>query len=172
MFIVLGAGAFFDVKEHRIPNWWVLAGIISGILLLVLESEEPVSSGVFLKMSVLFLLRMTVVILIFLVLFLLRMMGAGDIKMAALICGYLGFREGILAVAWGLFLGAVWSFLKLLLTGRFLNRISYFLAYFKRLFQTGKITAYYKPKRDGYGDVIPLGLCLFVGTVCSFLMAG
>lgn len=165
LLVVLGAAAFYDVREHRIPNWWFFTGAAVNILLLVLTAESPLGAALFFQSFFSIIFRMTAVILAFFVLFLCRMIGAGDIKMAALICGYLGLKTGMAAIFSGFFLGAVWSLLKLLITGSFTKRISYFLAYIRRLIQTKELTYYYVPSRDGYDGVIPLGLCLFLGTL-------
>ena len=160
LLLILGAGAFYDVREHRIPNWLVLSGIILGILLEFSEQEKPLE-------SLMFLLRLIIVTGGFFLLFLCRMIGAGDIKLTALICGFLGFRTGALAVGLGFLIGAFWSFIKMAGSGSFFARLTCLLAYIRRVFQTRKLTTYYDPVRDGYDMVIPLGLCLFLGTLGS-----
>jgi prepilin peptidase CpaA len=160
LLLILGAGAFYDVREHRIPNWLVLSGIILGILLEIPGPENPFG-------GLMFLLRLVIVTGIFFLLFLCRMIGAGDIKLTALICGFLGFRAGALAVGLGFLIGAFWSFIKMAGSGSLFARLSCLLAYIRHVFQTGKLTIYYDPVRDGYDMVIPLGLCLFLGTLGS-----
>ncbi len=113
------------------------------------------------------MLRLVIVTGIFFFLFLCRMIGAGDIKLTALICGFLGFRAGALAVGLGFLIGAFWSFIKMAGSGSLFARLSFLLAYIRHVFQTGKLTTYYDPVRDGYDMVIPLGLCLFLGTLGS-----
>ncbi|HBE86675.1 MAG TPA: prepilin peptidase [Lachnoclostridium sp.] len=162
LLLILGAGAFYDVREHRIPNWLVLSGIVLGILLEIPGSKNPFG-------GLLFLLRLVIVTGIFFLLFLCRMIGAGDIKLTALICGFLGLKAGALAVGLGFLIGAVWSFFKMAGSGSFFVRLSCLLAYIRHVFQTGKLTTYYDPVRDGYDMVIPLGLCLFLGTLGSVL---
>lgn len=162
MLLILGAGAFFDIHEHRIPNWLVLSGTIIGFLLEILESGKPLE-------GLLFFLRFLLVTGVFFLLFLCRMIGAGDIKLAALICGFLGLRAGALAVGFGFLIGAFWSFIKMTEGGSLFTRLSCLLAYIRRVFQTGKLTTYYDPVRDGYDVVIPLGLCLFLGTLGSMV---
>lgn len=162
MLLILGAGAFYDVREHRIPNWLVLSGIIFGILLEFSGSEKPLE-------GLLFFLRLIIVTGVFFLLFLCRMIGAGDIKLIALICGFLGFQAGALAVGLGFLIGAFWSFIKMAGSGSLFARLTCLLAYIRRVFHTGKLTAYYDPDRDGYDVVIPLGLCLFLGTLGSMV---
>ncbi|MEY8356535.1 prepilin peptidase [Lachnospiraceae bacterium 54-53] len=164
MLLILGAGAYYDVREHRIPNWWVMLGIITGILTGILESEGFGGGAVFWEVSFRFFLRFAVVTALFFIFFVCRMIGAGDIKLAALICGYLGLSNGALAVGSGFLIGAFWSLFKMIVKGSFTERFSCLLAYIRRVLHTGKLTAYYIPARDGNDAVIPLGICLFLGT--------
>ncbi|WP_313152457.1 A24 family peptidase [Lacrimispora sp.] len=165
LLLILGVGAFYDVREHRIPNWLVLSGIILGILLEIPGPENSLG-------GLLFLLRLVIVTGIFFLLFLCRMIGAGDIKLTALICGFLGLKAGALAVGLGFLIGAFWSFIKLAGSGILFTRLSCLLAYIRHVFQTGNLTTYYDPDRDGYDVVIPLGLFLFLGTLGSMVFLG
>lgn len=167
MLLHLGAGAYFDVREHKIPNWWVILGMGNGLILTGLEAGQLSSPSSFLKEPAFFLSRMLFVTAVFFVLFLFRMIGAGDIKMAALICGYLGLSSGAMAIFYGFLIGAFWSLIKLMGSGGFISRFSHLLTYIRYVIQTGKITAYYRPERDGYDMVIPFGLCLFLGTLLA-----
>nr|WP_279231876.1 prepilin peptidase [Clostridium sp. HBUAS56010] len=167
---LLGAGAFFDVREHRIPNWWVLFGVLNGGFLQILKAGTGTAGFSLLEPLFMFLLRMFVVTAALFFLFLFRMIGAGDIKMAALICGYLGFSAGAWAIGAGFLIGAFWSLIKMAGGHRFRYRFSCLHTYIRYVIQTGKITAYYRPERDGYKDVIPLGLCLFLGTFITVVI--
>lgn len=162
MLLILGAGAFFDVKEHRIPNWWIFLGIITGILPGFFEMEPLEGIG--------FLLRFVFVTAVFFIFFICRMIGAGDIKLAALICGYLGVQAGALAIGLGFLIGAFFSLIKMTAKGTLIKRLSCLLTYIRCVLHTGKLTVYYDPVRDGYDAVIPLGMCLFLGTMVSFLL--
>lgn len=170
LLLVLGAGSYYDIREHRIPNWWILSGMAAGSLLAFFESGGAAGSMIFLKVFLAFLGRMAAVIALLFILFLCRMVGAGDIKLAALICGCQGLYRGAICVGLGFLIGALWSLVKMIRDGSLLRRISYFLAYFKHTIHTRKITAYYVPARDGYDGVIPLGPCFFLGTVFFICM--
>lgn len=163
----LGVGAYFDVKEHKIPNWLMLFGIGNGLLLTGLEAWVLTSDMNILTEPVFFLLRIVIVTALFFILFLCRMIGAGDIKMAALICGYMGLQTGAIAIFSGFLIGAIWSLIKMIGNGILIYRFSCLLTYIRYVFQTGKITAYYRPERDGYDMVIPFGFCLFAGTLIT-----
>ncbi|MFT4106824.1 MAG: prepilin peptidase [Lacrimispora sp.] len=170
MLFILGAGAYFDVREHRIPNWLVLSGFISGILLDLLKSAEILKGAVFWQILFLFCFKFAAAAAVFFPLFLCRMIGAGDIKVIGLIFAYLGPMAGAAALLPGLLIGAVWSFVKMASKGILFKRLSYFVDYVKRVRQTGKFTAYYSSSRDGYEVVIPLGLCMFLGMVVYIII--
>lgn len=109
---------------------------------------------------------------LFFPLFICRMIGAGDIKLAALICGYSGFAGGASAIGLGFLIGAFWSFLKMMVKGSFHERFCHLAAYIRRIYHTKTITAYYDKARDGTEAVIPLGVCLFFGTMAFIMMPG
>lgn len=170
--VVLAAGAYYDVREHRIPNWWVAVSAVCGILLSMVESGAPPGPAAYLKECGLFLARMLTVSALFFPLFICRMIGAGDIKLAALICGYSGFAGGASAIGLGFLIGAFWSFLKMMVKGSFHERFCHLAAYIRRIYHTKTITAYYDKARDGTEAVIPLGVCLFFGTMAFIMMPG
>jgi prepilin peptidase CpaA len=74
--------AVFDVRQRRIPNWLVLAALISGLALNTFLFEWP---G--LRMS---LLGILLAFLIYFPLYLLRGMGAGDVKLMAAVGALVG----------------------------------------------------------------------------------
>lgn len=104
--------------------------------------------------------------------FLLRMVGAGDIKFMALVAGCFGLERGFWSVVIGLCLGAVLALGKMLQEGSVCQRFLYLTAYIRRFIQSKEIEAYYCPERDGYKCVIPLGACFFAGTLITALVKG
>ena len=92
-----------------------------------------------------------------------RAIGGGDVKLMAVIAAWLGWHDGAVVVGYGFFIGAIWALFKMCLSGIFCQRISYFIAYFRRLFLTKEKTPYYLAKRDGDEVVIPFAVCLFGG---------
>ena len=162
LLLVLAAGAYYDVREHRIPNWWVAISMVCGILLAMVESGVPPETAVYLKEGGLFLARMLAVTALFFPLFFFRMIGAGDVKLAALICGYSGLTAGAAAIGLGF----------LMVKGSFHERFDHLTAYIRRIYHTKKITAYYDFARDGAEAVIPLGVCLLFGTMAFIMIPG
>ncbi|MCQ4838257.1 hypothetical protein NE556_24350, partial [[Clostridium] symbiosum] len=78
------------------------AGFIRG------PSPGDGSAAVFTVIA-LFFIRTFFTVIIFFPLFLFRMMGAGDIKVMAVIAGYMGMDRGVEIIFYGLAAAAVWS---------------------------------------------------------------
>lgn len=171
--VTLAGGAVYDLKEHRIPNWWVfgMTGLGLGFLWW-LSASEGKSSGAAAAWQIIgwYFLRCLIVTAICFPLFYCRMMGAGDIKLMAFISGFLGFRSGGKAILISFLIGAAMALVKLLLQGILIQRLKYLYAYFKRLIMTKEAVPYHSPLRDGYEHTIPFGLCLFLGTLLSVIL--
>jgi prepilin peptidase CpaA len=110
LLILLAAAAWFDIKSRRIPNWLVLVGLIASLLLQInldgFEGFKAWGAG------------LIVGFVLFLPLYLLRAMGAGDVKLMAMVGAFLGpffvlgaalatlVVGGILAIAMAVYSGA------------------------------------------------------------------
>lgn len=156
---LLAGSAFFDIKNHRIPNIWILLGMAAGMYL---HRGEPVW----------FLLRVLAVTLLFFPLYYCRMMGAGDIKVMSLICGYCNVAGSVTVIATGFLIGAVWSLMKLMYYHSLKERLFYLAAYIQRIIRTKEIGEYYNPSRDGYRMTIPFAVCLFLGGFFYYAFLG
>lgn len=159
LLICLAAAGLWDLRAGRIPNRWLLFWYIVGFGIFV-RSGWLAAAG--------YLVRSAAAVGLLFLFFLCRMIGAGDIKCMALICGYLGFSPGIRVIGAGMLMGAVWSLGKLLTKGLLRERIRYLAAYIGRTFHEKRIIAYYVPERDGADAVLPLGFCLFLGLAVSY----
>lgn len=107
---LLGVAAWFDIKARRIPNWMVLTGLISSLAIQLLYSSGSVSAWG---------LGLLAGFGLFLPLYLVRAMGAGDVKLMAMVGGFLGpaaavdvvlttlVAGGVLAIAVALWSGAL-----------------------------------------------------------------
>ena len=174
---VLAAGTVTDLRFRKVPNGVIGFGAAAGLAILTagrLSGDGGAAGVVFaghaglgiwqwLSMCGGYVLRLGLVCAIGFPLFLFRMMGAGDVKLMAVIAAWLGWHDGAVVVGYGFFIGAIWALFKMCLSGIFCQRISYFIAYFRRLFLTKEKTPYYLAKRDGDEVVIPFAVCLFSG---------
>lgn len=87
----LCVAVFWDVRERRVPNKLVLTGLVSGLMLQLWHSGFA-GAGMFLVG----LLTGLAVLLPFNVL---RLMGAGDVKLMAMVGGYVGSAQAMLWIA-------------------------------------------------------------------------
>ena len=168
--------AFMDIRYYRIPNRALEAVAAAG---LAVSAEACVSGagsvGFWAAAAegvVVFIMGLVLAAAAGFPFFLLRMVGAGDIKFMALVAGCFGLERGFWSVVIGLCLGAVLALAKILHQGRICQRFSYLSAYIRRMVQTRKAEKYYCPDRDGYGCVIPFGACLYAGTLFAVLWRG
>ena len=168
--------AFMDIRYYRIPNRALEAVAAAG---LAVSAEACVSGagsvGFWAAAAegvVVFIMGLVLAAAAGFPFFLLRMVGAGDIKFMALVAGCFGLERGFWSVVIGLCLGAVLALGKMLREGSVCQRFLYLTAYIRRLIQSKEIEAYYCPERDGYKCVIPLGACFFAGTLITVLWKG
>ncbi len=80
--LLLAIAVVFDVKSHRIPNWLVFSGVLVG---LAYHALSPHGMGVMASFQ-----GLAVGLVAFIPLYLLRAMGAGDVKLMAMVGAYLG----------------------------------------------------------------------------------
>lgn len=121
---MLAAAVWTDLRQRRIPNSLVLAGL--GVALALSASPGGIGAASALG-------GMAAGFLLLLPLHLLRVMGAGDVKLMAAVGAFVGYPEvllalsaalvagGALALAWALGLGQLRTVLRNVRTGLFLS---------------------------------------------------
>jgi prepilin peptidase CpaA len=99
LFLILAA--IYDIRSHRIPNWLILFGLLFG---LIYNTVFPLSP----HNTILWpLAGLGLGLLLFLPLYLLRVMGAGDVKLAAMIGAILGPGDTFYAMLASMIVGGV-----------------------------------------------------------------
>lgn len=163
--LFMAAAAAGDIREYRISNRYLGLALIAGISgALALGEGNMANRSLFLAG---FMLRLMTVAMLGFPIYRRGMMGAGDIKMAALFTAWLGVRDGLKALVIGFILGAVLALIKMLRQGSMVKRFLYLSAYIRQSFQSRMIEVYYDPSRDGTEAVIPLGACFFAGAAAA-----
>jgi prepilin peptidase CpaA len=87
LFLIVVPAALFDLKERRVPNWITLPGLAVAIALNSFLYETP---GLWLALE-----GLGVAMLIYFPLYMLRGMGAGDVKLMAAIGAAAGWANWI-----------------------------------------------------------------------------
>ena len=103
-------------------------------------------------------------------LYLFRMIGAGDIKMAAVLFGAAGLRQGGRIFLCGLAAAGIWSLVLLIRRGIARQRLTYLVFYLYRFALGGSVEPYYLEARDGKEASFCLAPCLFLGVIGAELI--
>lgn len=141
---ILIACSVSDLSEYKIRNPIILAGWIAGLAFRYFR-EGILSAG-------LGVVCIAAVIAAAWPLFLLRWIGAGDIKLLSVVAGFYGLRFLGKVIVLLLFFAGIVSLAHLLKKRLFLRRFRYFIQYV----MYGRKGIYYDAQRDGREWVIPM----------------
>jgi prepilin peptidase CpaA len=111
--MVLTAG-YFDLRYRRIPNWLTLPGFLVGLALNAFLSFRP-GQGLLLRNAA---LGLALAMLVYFPLYLLRGMGAGDVKLMAAIGSLVGWRDWLAIFVFSGIIGGVLAVVLMLAKGR------------------------------------------------------
>ena len=144
-----------DFGNEKISNRLIVSGLIWGRAFRLLGEG---SAGL-----VHFLVNISIPVILLFLLFQMRVLGAGDIKLFSLIGSFVNLRELISCIVFSFIVGAALSLVKLLLTKQFFVRISDGWCYIIDLIR-GNWTKY--SHRDT-GNVIHFAVPIMVGLLLS-----
>lgn len=133
--LLFTAGAVcMDLLTEKVSNRWIWLGLGAGICC---QAGMHGARG-----FPLFLGGILVPLAILFPLFLFRMMGAGDVKLLAVLGGILGCQDILKGIGCIFLLGAVLSFAFLISCGNLRERFSYFFHYLRVCGQEGRVLPY------------------------------
>ena len=160
LILLLTGAAVCDYRTHRIPNWLVLSGALFGVI--YNTALPPFPHG-----SVLFpLAGLGLGLVLFLPLYLVRAMGAGDVKLLAMVGAFLGAGATLHAALASVIVGGVLAILFVLVRGTAL-RMFHNLA---SLFQLGFLGALVgvapslQIEAGASAGKLPYGVAIAIGT--------
>lgn len=147
VFIILCIACWEDLKFYRIRNPVIAAGWFYGVLNSLFQSGliGIVRWGI---------ASMFPIVLLFF-LFLIKGLGAGDIKLFSVISGILGIRFIIQLIIASFLMGAVFSVFRMIQFRIFLYRLNVLFQYIHIAITEKKIRRYYDSKTDGKQCIIP-----------------
>lgn len=151
-----------DIKTYKIKNKIVFPFMLLGITSnLVHDGWEG------LKLS---LIGLFVPILILFILYILRMLGAGDIKLFGAIGSIMGLRFAIKSMAFSFISGGVIGIILILCRKNGLKRFKHFWLYLKNTFLSKSILPYtdFEDKNDS--GVFRFAYAIFVGTIIALIL--
>ncbi len=161
-----------DMKSFKISNHFILIGIILGFLINVSEAGRT-------GLVTCFCGVLTPVILLFL-LFLIKVLGAGDIKLFSVAGAFYGTSFVLKTILIAFLFGAVMSVIHLIRHRLVFCRLRHFIRYIQVIYkkytvpQQGagrfEILPYYDLARDGYQGVIHFSIAIFLAVSAQIFL--
>ncbi|MCU6761891.1 Flp pilus assembly protein%2C protease CpaA [uncultured Roseburia sp.] len=150
--LIISGAVIMDCRKGRIKNWLIAAGLLAGIMIQILEREiQPAR----LLAGVLF------PVLCCSGLFIIRALGAGDIKLFMVIGVFQEFKYLVTCIVFSFAAGAVISFSRLLINKNLFESLWGFYRYIQQTITTGKIKYY--PGRDNKKQQIHFSIAVLSG---------
>lgn len=144
LLLILMAAVYTDYRQNRIPNWIVIFGIISGFIISFIHGGMEV----FLEG----LSGMVLPVIILYPVFMIGAIGAGDLKLFAVVGSYLGIKGITISFIFAFILGAIISLVKMLRFHNFKERIYYFFSYMADILMKGKWRLYEETEGQACGQ--------------------
>lgn len=159
---LLSMAVVTDIQSFRISNRLVVSGLISGFILQLLELGVK-GIGVF-------LLNVSIPVILLYLLFLIRALGAGDIKLFSMIGGIWGFQMLYATIAASFLVGAVMSLCKLLCHRNLISRLWIFKEYVQQVVITRRLVKYPR-ESSGEQHVIHFSTAILIGYAIAMEVA-
>lgn len=140
LIVILAVAVIMDLCYDKIYNEWILIGIIAGLGYAIRQNGE--------KGFLMAAVSMMVPVFLLYPLFVIGCLGAGDIKLLAVVGCFLSIEENIICLGLSFLIGAVFSLLKMLAERNFLQRMRYLMSYILDVFRSGEWKFYEEDVRD------------------------
>lgn len=156
LLVILSISMISDLKIGKVKNWIIISGLVLSLLFQI--------RFLGLKGIGIFILGIGLPVVMLFLLFLFRVMGAGDIKLISVVGGFLGPRAVFQCIVITFILGAVFALIKIIIKQNLLYRLHYLAKYSTEFIKTKRIEPYYKPE-DGMDCVIHLTVPIFFSVI-------
>lgn len=134
LLLIAGVSAVMDLHETQIKNGWILCSLFSGLIFQIWQ--KGVSGAAFFTAGAFLPLVLLGILFVF------RMIGAGDIKLFCALGGIMGPSVIVRCVGVSFLAGAGISLALMLSLGEFRYRFCYLAEYLRRFILTGKREPY------------------------------
>lgn len=131
LLILVLLAVYHDIKSYKIKNYIIVIGIITGLAFNIRDLEFTAIYT--------FLLATILPIIILFPLFLIKVLGAGDIKFFSVIGSYMGVSAVVEIIIISFLIGAIISIIYLICTKSFLKRLNHLKSYISNLIKENKI---------------------------------
>lgn len=160
--VIAGVAAVMDLRTARVDNGWIVFCLSVGFVVRWM-SQGLAGIGAFFTGSLFPMIVLGG-------LFILRMLGPGDIKLFCALGGMMGVRTVGKCILVSFFLGAGISLAILISNGSVCQRFQYFIQYIQELVRSGKSRPYYRrdmslPENFHFTVPVFLSVVLYAGGV-------
>jgi len=171
IFLIL-FGVYRDLKFYKISNLLISIGIPMGFAFQIYEIGRK---GIIISLSGIFL-----PILLLFILFLFKVLGAGDIKLFSVVGSFYGASFVFQTIIIAFLLGGVMSVIHLIKSKQVIYRLRFLAEYIQTysrnancLKEKGKkqvVIPYYDIKKDGYGGTIHFSIAILGAFITQIIM--
>ncbi len=159
---LLSVAAVMDVRCFQISNRLIVSGLFFGCFFQVLERGAG-GIGVF-------LINVSIPVILFYLLFLIRALGAGDIKLFSMIGGIWGFQVLYTTIAVSFLVAALMSLGKILFHQNYISRLRILGNYLQETLASGKLLKY-PQESQGKQHVIHFSVSILIGYAIAMEVA-
>lgn len=151
-----------DIRTYKIKNRLVSIFIVIGIAInVVLKGKEGIGFS---------LIGMVVPIVVLFLLYYLKMLGAGDIKLFAAIGAIMGVKFILYAMVYSFLAGGMIALFIMLVRKNALQRFKYFTHYIKACMLSISLLPYNEFEDKANNGKFPFAYAIFCGTVYVFVV--
>lgn len=104
------------------------------------------------------------------ILYLLHVIGAGDIKLFSVVGGFLGVFQVVNIIILAFIIGAIMSVFQLFRYHILIYRMQYLANYIQTIVKEKKITPYYDSKEGSFKEVIPFTVAIAISVLINTLI--
>lgn len=151
---ILLCAAIMDIKTDRVPNLLIIVGFGFTLGFRLLSFDVTRISDYF--------AGALIPSAAFFIFFIFRMFGAGDIKLLSLTGAVLGLKAVMNITVIALFVGAIFSVVRIILNRNLIIRMHYLADYFLGFIRDREIGPYYV-KEEGNGNMVHFAVCILLG---------
>lgn len=138
--MIAAIACYQDYRYDKICNWLIGIGLAAGISYRLIAEGGYGAAACLCGWGVVFFLTFP--------LFVLGMIGAGDIKLFMVCAGFLGWRGGIVFLFFSFLIGAFFSILKMIYHKNMMNCIRCLAVYIREVFMTSQWLLYEKGTKE------------------------
>lgn len=152
--LLLSIAVWMDIRSWRISNRLIASGFLVGF---IFQIRQYGIQGIGI-----FILNVLVPVILLYLLFLMRALGAGDIKLFSVISSIWNLKTACITIVAGFVVAAILSLCKLIYHRSLFPRLCVFVNYVRQVMTTGKLEKY-PGESEGKQNFIHFSVAILIG---------